>query len=360
MSIPEGDMGKRLVCPNCKSPFLAGKSVSEPVTTAAPPPAPANPSYAKTMIGEMAPPIKYNCPRCKAPLEAPATEAGMKKPCPACGQRLQVPTPPPPAPEMVQPNLNKTMMAGDESRMAPPQPPIKYNCPNCKKPLESPASEGSKKKNCPSCGQRLQIPAAPNLNKTILASDESKTAVAAGYPVPAPGFAPGVPGAPAAPLPSHTAFTPRNLAIGGFVLLLLLIAVPAFIRGGKVEDRDALAKAQQEVEKLKAEIELRKLELEKQKNNENETRKLIQDLASKIREQDQRALNEEQKRKWDQEKKELVEKQQKLLQDQKDREDRIQREIDALRNKQQTIIQQPAPVIYYPPYHPRYYWPFGW
>src|SRR5262252_8683364 len=87
-SIPEGDMGKRHVCPNCKSPFIAGKSGAEavasaPVLAAAGVGAGAggNPSYAKTMLGETAPPIKYNCPRCKAPLEAPSIEAGTKKPC---------------------------------------------------------------------------------------------------------------------------------------------------------------------------------------------------------------------------------------------------------------------------------------
>src|SRR6516162_7104069 len=111
-SIPEGDMGKRHVCPNCQSPFFAGKSVAEAVGAAASAGmaasvgTAANPSYAKTMLGETAPPIKYNCPRCKAPLEAPAIEAGTKKPCPACGQRLQVPAAPPPAPAVAPSNLN--------------------------------------------------------------------------------------------------------------------------------------------------------------------------------------------------------------------------------------------------------------
>src|SRR5687767_5833597 len=101
-SIPEGDMGKRQVCPNCRSPFIAGKSETEGVGAAAAPafsaaaPTGAQPAFAKTMLGETGgPAIKYNCPRCKAALESPVSEAGIKKPCPSCGQRLQVPNPPP-------------------------------------------------------------------------------------------------------------------------------------------------------------------------------------------------------------------------------------------------------------------------
>src|SRR5262249_38652516 len=128
------------------------------------------------MLADTQPPIRYNCPRCKKPLESPASEGGTKKPCPSCGQRLQVPAAPPPPDPATSPaaQLNKTMLADT-------QPPIRYNCPNCKKPLESPATEAGTKKPCPSCGQRLQVPAAPspaagqpNLNRTMLASDESR------------------------------------------------------------------------------------------------------------------------------------------------------------------------------------------
>jgi DNA-directed RNA polymerase subunit RPC12/RpoP len=367
-SIPEGDMGKRHVCPNCRSPFIAGKSTAEAVATtaAAPPSTAAGPSYAKTMLGETAPPIKYNCPRCKAPLEAPASEGGTKKPCPACGQRLQVPAAP--APAAAQPNLSKTMLASDESKAAPP---IKYNCPNCKKPFESPANEAGTKKNCHACGQRFQIPAASpaaNLNKTILASDESKgspTGVQAGYPPVSAGGAPGT--VPAGPTPASSHFTPRNLAIAAGALLLLLIAVPAFIRGGKVDNSDALKKAEEdrlkaqaELEKLKLDIEQRKLDLERQKIADKETRRQLDDLLAQIRAQDAKSRDEAAQRKWDQQKLEY----QKLLDDQKARAEKTERDLEDLRKKQQTqqtIIQQPAPppVIYYPPYHPRYYWPWG-
>src|SRR4051812_12289689 len=111
--LPEGEMGKRQTCPNCQSPFFAGKSVPETQQAAASGSS-AQPSYARTMLADNAQPIKYNCPRCKTPLEAPASEAGTKTNCPNCTQRLQVPSQPKPEPAPA-PNLNKTMLAGDES-----------------------------------------------------------------------------------------------------------------------------------------------------------------------------------------------------------------------------------------------------
>src|ERR1022692_3161640 len=111
-TVPEAAMGKRQTCPNCHSPFLAGKSVAEgevPMKLQAAAVAPIN----KTMLGETEPPIRYNCPRCKKPLESPAIEAGTKKPCPACGGRLQVPAATPAAPP--QPANNKTILASDET-----------------------------------------------------------------------------------------------------------------------------------------------------------------------------------------------------------------------------------------------------
>ncbi len=380
-SIDEGDMGKRTVCPNCQSPFFAGKSVAEVQVgaSAAPPP---QPGFAKTMIGESGPAIKYNCPRCKAALEAPAEEAGTKKPCPSCGQRLQVPAAPQPAPAATQqPNLNKTMLADEGNGAAPP---IKYNCPNCKRPLESPAAEAGTKKPCPKCGQRLQIPAAstagPNLNKTMLAGEDGQAPAAravGGYAAPAAGGAPGVPAPPAGqPMPNW--MTPRNMAIGAGILVLLLFVVPAVVRGGKRDDMEAMLKRQQELEKANAEVAERKDKMDEQKAFEAKTRHDLEDMANKIRNQDDRMRDEHRqalgamkdqrqrdefeqrfemtRRKWEQEKREMEKNQQRLLEEAKARLDDSKRALDAAQQRQQTIIQQPAPVVYYPPYHPRYYW----
>ena len=88
--LDEGQMGTRQICPKCQAPFFAGKSRPETRAEGAPA-ASAKPSYAKTMITEEAPPIKYNCPRCNAALEAPSSQAGTKINCPHCTPRLQVP-----------------------------------------------------------------------------------------------------------------------------------------------------------------------------------------------------------------------------------------------------------------------------
>lgn len=389
-SIPEGSMAKRHVCPNCQSPFIAGKSAAEAAAATAPQAA-AQPAYAKTMLGEVEPPIKYNCPRCQAALEAPVSEAATKKPCPACGQRVQVPNPPPNRALAATParGLDKTMLATDE-RATPPQPPIKYNCPNCKKPLEAPASEGGVKKNCPACGQRLQVPAAPalagsNLNKTMLASEGGtlpSSAGAAAYATPA-AAAPGSPVSPPPAMPARpTLLTPRNIGIAAGVVFILAFILPAVFRGGKAEDTVALARAKEEFEKFKAEVQRKEKELERETAHEREVRHNLESLVGKYRDLEQR-LREEQRqtlreitdlkqraaleekfeaaqRRFEREKAEMEKSQQKLLEEAKVRLDESKRALDASRQDQvrtQTIIQQP-PVMYYPPYDWRYWRPW--
>jgi DNA-directed RNA polymerase subunit RPC12/RpoP len=337
--------------------------------------------------GPAQPPIKYNCPRCKAPLESPASEALMKKPCPKCGQRLQVPAaPPPPAPVAAGgPNLNKTMLAGDESK-----PPIKYNCPNCKKPLEAPAIEALTKKNCQYCGQRHQVPGESiksGIAKTMLVSDGGSAApapVGAGYQVGGP---PPVPAAGAA-APAGFTFSARTLALAaGGVLFLLLLAcvIPPLLFGGKggpskeqadyelrkkqLEDQMAATLADLK-EQTKAAKELQKRQEEEllAVRQKEERYKFERDLATRT----QAYLNdkaakaqidgelEQKKIRLDQERQEWEEKKRR---DQSETDRKIadlQKQVQDSQ-KQQTIIQQvPAPAPYYPPYHPGYYWRYWW
>jgi hypothetical protein len=56
--------------------------------------------------------IRYACPRCRTVLECPDQAAGSKHACPTCGQRLQVPLPPP----------NKTVLAPLVLPQGPPYP----------------------------------------------------------------------------------------------------------------------------------------------------------------------------------------------------------------------------------------------
>src|SRR5437660_407532 len=113
--LPESEMGKLQNCPSCRSSFVAGKSTAQ--SRGAPFPPPSSPSqppgFNKTMLADSGAPIKYNCPRCNAALEAPASQAGTKINCPQCTQRLQVPATSKAAPPPT-PGLNKTMLASDE------------------------------------------------------------------------------------------------------------------------------------------------------------------------------------------------------------------------------------------------------
>ncbi len=272
-TVPESAMGKRQNCPSCQSTFVAGKSVAEtPAEVAMKQQAAVGGGAGmnKTLLGETEPPIKFNCPRCKKPLEAPASEALMKKPCPECGGRLQVPAAPAQAAGAAQPNLNKTLLASDESK--PVAPPIRYNCPACKKPLESPAAEAGMKKPCPMCGQRFQIPAAstagagqPNLNKTMLVGEDGKPQPAA-YQSSQPTSAAPQPAAPAASAaapaaqttPGSVSVSKSSLLVGGGILaiglifLILIACVVSIFLGSS--DRAALAQKQKEIDDLKIKL----------------------------------------------------------------------------------------------------------
>jgi DNA-directed RNA polymerase subunit RPC12/RpoP len=85
--------------------------------------APATPAPAldRTMLAEVAAPIRYQCPRCQKSLEDPPSEAGNRKPCPGCGGRLKVPEA---VAAPTAPSLNKTLLATSEAALtaAPPAP----------------------------------------------------------------------------------------------------------------------------------------------------------------------------------------------------------------------------------------------
>jgi DNA-directed RNA polymerase subunit RPC12/RpoP len=72
--------------------------------------------------------IRYRCPMCKKALTATEAEAGAKLDCPQCGQRLQVPKPPPNKTmlgELEEPS-NKTVLGEPESGIAPADPQPRY------------------------------------------------------------------------------------------------------------------------------------------------------------------------------------------------------------------------------------------
>jgi DNA-directed RNA polymerase subunit RPC12/RpoP len=327
-TVPEAAMGKRHTCPSCQSPFLAGKSVGEAEVPMRYAPAPVA-ALNKTMLGETAPPITYNCPRCKKPLESPAIEAGTKKPCPACGGRLQVPAAPPAS-------------------------------------------------------------AMPNLNKTILASDETKpqTSVIAGVPVPAPAYGAAPAGQSAGAAASGKGspmLTPKMYIIGGVVagaicLLLLTCIIGAAVSGPSSAEREKYAKAQQdfanaqkELEEIKKGIQQREILLAKQqdleKQHQRDMDRLMADAKARQDKLDfertlansaeAKALLEKQQRDIDTKKLQDLQAQQRNELELKAKMAALETELAAQKQRATTIIQQPPPpVYYYPPYHYRHYW--GW
>jgi DNA-directed RNA polymerase subunit RPC12/RpoP len=126
-----------------------------------------------------------SCPSCGHKFHLPESSQGAEARCPACLNSFPIPSSPPsplmarsaPAPMPRAPDpANRTILAQTEAM-------IRYNCPRCKKALESPASFAGQKLNCPDCNQRLQIPlppipSAPPINKTILATQEPEAAFA--------------------------------------------------------------------------------------------------------------------------------------------------------------------------------------
>ncbi len=333
-AIPEGSMGKRQICPNCQSPFVAGKSVPEanggaksPPSTSPPAPPPGPVGINKTMLGETEPPVHYNCPRCKAPLESPAIEAGTKKPCPKCGQRLQIPAPPPP-------------------------------------------------------------PAVPGLNKTMLAPEATSSAPTAFH---APPAAPSAPSAGAAePTRAAQPFGGRGLmlaaaAFGGVLVLVLLTCILSAMLRNSGRDDQALANAQKELEKLRAEIQQRKADVDRQKQFEADQQKKWDAIMAELRlgqeklklereleakalaaMNDKRARDEAEaaaKAKRDAEERELdrrkqeAEKLNQTLAQIKAESEANRRALEAANQKAAVIVSQPPPV-YYPPWNWRYYW--GW
>lgn len=330
-TIPEGAMGQRHTCPNCQSLFVAGKSVAESDGRVPNKPSMLSAGLAggnargvpmdKTMLGETDLPIKYNCPRCKKPLESPTSEAGTKKPCPSCGGRLQVPAAPPRS-AVVDP-LNKTLLASDESA-GQPSPLTPY----------SPA------------------PAAP-------VPSAAPVATATAAPVKSRGWKP--------------------YAIGSAAAVVLVLAV-LFLMGkhaANVEQEKYLANQKAELENLKREIEQKSALLEQQRQYEADSRKQWQTLIEK-QEQRQRELDRERERalaelndqnakakakaeadrkqrELDEEKKAAAEQRAKAEQDLKNQIDALRKQVDNAK-QQTTIIQQPPPV--YPWWH--YGRPYPW
>jgi DNA-directed RNA polymerase subunit RPC12/RpoP len=109
--------------------------------------------------------MNITCPHCGHKCRMPERMFGQRVQCPACSRLFQAGTKSPPSPEThpVAADKSDSVAAAPPVRLAPAQADatIRYNCPRCRKALESPAPMAGQKLNCPDCGQRLQIPQLP-------------------------------------------------------------------------------------------------------------------------------------------------------------------------------------------------------
>jgi DNA-directed RNA polymerase subunit RPC12/RpoP len=347
-------MGQRRTCPKCEAVFIAGKSVAESAGR-------VNGTSRRGLLERAA----------EEQQAAPQVAAAATKPVPGSG-------------------ADRTMLAELDAL-------IRYNCPRCKKPLESPASEGGTKKPCPSCGGRLQVPAAPppasaaaatGLNKTLLADAAVPQSFA-----PRPTVAPMM--HPPAAMPMGVAVgqphrsNVKKYVIGGIAAAVVLLAFLFFLgkRNADFEFDKAMAAQKAQLEQLKMEIEQKSALLQQQqeidakmksrweeerarqearqrdfeRERENELRRLAM-LSDEKQAADAKAKLEQKQREIEDEKRRAAEERAKAERDMHDQLDSLKRQLDNA-NKTTTVIQQ-APPPAYPwyyyggprPYHP--YW--GW
>jgi DNA-directed RNA polymerase subunit RPC12/RpoP len=94
--------------------------------------------------------MNVTCPDCGEKCRVPESVFGQQVKCPKCAG--PIPCGPAGRPPLVR---AASQVAAADSR---PGESIRYSCPRCAKPLESPVAAAGQKVNCPDCGQRLLVP----------------------------------------------------------------------------------------------------------------------------------------------------------------------------------------------------------
>jgi DNA-directed RNA polymerase subunit RPC12/RpoP len=105
------------------------------------------------------PAMRYRCPACRRPAEAPDEEAGQQVQCPHCGEQFTLPRTLPPAPRPPAPAPSAATFPAPGGSGAPAA--IRLTCPMCSQSFQAERVVGSCDVVCPRCGQTIGLSAVP-------------------------------------------------------------------------------------------------------------------------------------------------------------------------------------------------------
>jgi len=140
--------------------------------------------------------IAFSCSRCQHALTRHDNETGSKIACPACGQRLTVP-----------------------SATSDPAVRIRCLCPQCRAVINAEPHRAGTTANCPRCGTAFQVPPPPKADLRLATEQSIMLGPAAGTP-----SEPTLPGEPEQPSSRPPTTSGREIATA--------LGWAAFILGG--------------------------------------------------------------------------------------------------------------------------------
>ena len=96
--------------------------------------------------------VYFGCPRCTAPLKAPAAKAGQCRRCPVCQYAVNVPH--------ASPDSNREEYAFDDNLSAAvdAEPEIAFTCPICHTRMTAPQEQLGQQIACPDCRTPVTVP----------------------------------------------------------------------------------------------------------------------------------------------------------------------------------------------------------
>lgn len=100
--------------------------------------------------------IHFGCPRCTAPLVAPAAQIGRSLHCPLCHAAVCVPA------QSRKPYPEAYPVVDEAGPAKPlPQPEIAFHCPACRTRMTAPDDQVGQSTACPECGTPAVVPPRP-------------------------------------------------------------------------------------------------------------------------------------------------------------------------------------------------------